>query len=170
MNPRKRFDFLPVVIGTCMVLGALGLLAVSKAAFADDDPPQTELRICGGALPATSLLSNHDGSCFDYTVSAVETYAGDLLNNGDDDAYRHVYYRGGDPACVFTARVHYPNPDEPSWKQTRLLSQVAGGRECNAGTPNGQCAYISSGYSILAVTGQSCSQAGVPICTGPFCV
>ena len=119
------------------VLAALVLVwAGAGRVLAHDDPPQTELRICGGTLPATSLLSNHDASCFDYTVGAVSTYGADLLNNGDDDTYRHVYFRGGDPACVFTARVHFPNPDEPSWKQTRLLSNVAGGRECNASTPN----------------------------------
>ena len=77
---------------------------------------------------------------------------------------------GGDPACVFTARVRYPNPDEPSWARTRVLSDVAGGRECNASTQDSQCAYIAQGYSILAVTGQSCSQAGVPLCQGPFCI
>ena len=152
----------------CLLAAAVALSA--GHVFADDSPPQTEVRICDGTLPATSLLSNHDASCFDYTVAATGKLAADLLNHDDDDTFRHVYFRGGDPACIFTARVRYPNPDDPSWARTRVLSDIAGGRECNEHTPNGQCAYIAPGYSILAVTGQSCSQAGVPICTGPFCI
>ena len=139
-------------------------------AHADDDPPSTELRICTGTLPATSLLSNHDAPCHDYTSTSTEKLAADLLSHDDDDTFRHVYYRGGDPACIFTAKITYADPDEPSWARTRIESDVSGGRECNAGTPDGQCAYIAQGYSILAVTGQSCSQAGVPLCTGPLCI
>ena len=148
----------------------VGALALAVQAVADDDPPKTSLTVCTGTLPATSLLSDHDGACYDYDVSATEKLSADLLNHEDDDTFRHVYWREGDPACVFTARVRYPNPDQPSWARTRLLSDVSGGRECNRQTRDGQCAYIAQGYSILAVTGASCSQAGVPLCGGPFCI
>ena len=154
-------------VGTGAAIAVLALLAWN--AWASAPPPTTTLKVCTGTLPVTSLLSNHDGGCHTYDVSATEKLAADLLNHGDDDTFRHVYYRGGDPACVFTARISYPNPDEPSWARTRIESDVSGGRECNAHTRDGQCAYIAQGYSILAVTGQSCSEAGVPLCTGPFC-
>ena len=158
-------DMGPVgIIAVAVVLTQLMIL-VSTLVMGADDPPSTELRICGGTLPATSLLSDHDAACYDYTVSSVDTQGADLLNSNDDDTYRHVYYRGGDPSCVFTARLHH-SPDHDQ----RFLTEVSGGRDCNASTPNGQCAYISSGYSVFAVTGQSCSQAGVPLCTGPFCI
>lgn len=152
----------------------LYLLALAAAlslgeARADDDPPSTKLRICTGTLPATSLLSDHDGACHDYTVSAQGRLAADLLNHDDDDTFRHVYFRSGDPACVFTASIRYPNPDQPSWARTRVESNIAGGRDCSASTPDGQCSYIAQGYAILAVTGGSCSQHGIPLCTGLFC-
>ena len=157
------------IIYPILVAAAFTFIGINLA-MGDDSPPQTEVRICDGTLPATSLLSNHDASCYDYTINAVEAQAGDILNHNDDDTYRHVYFHDGDPACIFTARVHYTNPDDPSWARHRYLTEVSGGRECNASTPNGQCAYISSGYAILGVTGQSCSQAGIPSCTGPFCI
>ena len=156
--------------GIVIALLAVACLLIAWHVAASAPPPQTTLKVCTGTLPATSLLSNHDGSCHTYDVSATEKLAADLLNHEDDDTFRHVYYRGGDPACVFTARISYPNPDEPSWARTRIEHDVSGGRECNAHTPDGQCAYIATGYSILAITGASCSEAGVPLCGGPFCI
>ena len=154
---------------TWLLLAGVMLGFIAHTVMADDSPPQTEVRICDGTLPATSLESNHDASCYGYTINATEKLAADVLNHNDNDTFRHVYYKSGDPACVFTGNVHYTNPDDPSWARHRALSNIAGGRDCNAGTPDGQCAYIAQGYTILATTGGSCSQVDVPICQGLFC-
>ena len=131
-----------------------------------DDAPSTRLKVCSGPLPSLSLRDNAEGGCHDYTVSyphGVHDDPGflpDYLNNRDDDTFRHVYFEGGSPACVFTGK-----------RLTRTagrISNVDGGRDCNAGGPQ-QCAYIAQGYQIYAVTGKSCSEAGVPICGGLFC-
>ena len=154
----RPYPFL--LVWAAAVIAALAFVA---EAFADDAPPQTEVRICGGTLPATSLLSNHDAPCYEYTITATDRAHPGLLNHNTDDEFRHVYYLGGDPACIFTADYHHETGGF-------LVDHQDGGRDCNASTPNGQCAYIAQGYAIFAVTGQSCSQASVPICTGLYCI
>ena len=55
----KGIDWMgwPLAIAVTAVL--LAGMVLAPLALADDASPQTELRICGGTLPATSLLSNH---------------------------------------------------------------------------------------------------------------
>ena len=131
-----------------------------------DDAPSTRLKVCSGPLPSLSLRDNAEGGCHDYTVSyphGVHDEPGflpDYLNSRDDDTFRHVYFEGGSPACVFTGKR--------LTRSAGRISNVDGGRDCNAGGPQ-QCAYIAQGYQIYAVTGKSCSEAGVPICGGLFC-
>ena len=145
-------------------LGVVLMLA-SGPLWADGDPPATQVRICTGTLPATSLLSNHDAACHDYTIASTDTRHAGYLAHNDDDTFRHVYFRGGDPACIFTGQYHHATAASVFY-----VTDQGGGRDCNAGTPDGQCAYIAEGWAIFAVTGQSCSQADVPVCTGPFCI
>ena len=118
----------------------------------DAAPPSTSLLICEGTLPSTSLADHHDAPCHPFTVSATDRHRPDYLGSNADDTFRHVYFRSGDPACVGTGLP------------------LTSGRDCTAGLGNdGQCGYISQGFHIYAVTGQSCSEAGVGLCEGPFC-
>ena len=118
----------------------------------DAAPPSTTVKVCRGALPSTSLIGNADaGGCITYDVGAVDRSAPDLLNSNDDDTFRHVYWLSGDPACVGTGKP------------------LTSGRDCSRDSPDGQCAYIAEGYALYAVTGGSCSEAGVGLCSGPFC-
>ena len=137
-----RFVGVPVVVGPD---------GAGWTDLRDSEPPSTRLLVCGGSLPATSLRDNADGSgCHVYDVGSTDRRAPDLLNRNDDDEFRHVYYESGDPACVGTGKP------------------VESGRDCGPGEPQ-QCAYISEGFSIYAVTGGSCSQHTIGLCTGPFC-
>lgn len=150
-----------------LVAGVVILLVWALAVtdgFADDDPPQTDVRICGGTLPVTSLESNHDAPCYAYTVSATDPDHPGYLSHNSDDQFRHVYFRGGDPACIFTGDYH-----RATGHGVFHVTGQGGGRDCNASTPDGQCAYIAEGWAIFAISGRSCSQAGVPICQGAFC-
>ena len=149
------------------LLGFLAILVLllSSPLWADDDPPQTEVRICGGTLPATSLLSNHDAPCYNYTITATDIAHPGYLSHRSDDQFRHVYWKGGDPACIYTGDYH-----RATGHSVFYVTDQAGGRNCRDSTNDGQCAYIATGYAIFAVTGQGCSQAGVPICTGPLCI
>ena len=118
----------------------------------DAQPPSTDLEICGGDLPSQSVRGSHDAPCHTYSVGATDKAAPDYLGHNNDDEFRHVYYLGGDPACVGTG------------------PPIGSGRDCNAGEgDDGQCAYIAQGYHIYALTGGSCSQHGVPLCSGLFC-
>ena len=117
----------------------------------DAAPPSTTLMVCRGNLPSLSVRSASNGGCVSYEVSSTDRSAPDLLNRNDDDQFRHVYWMGGDPACVGTGKP------------------IASGRDCAASDPDGQCAYVSEGYSIFALTGGSCSEHGVGLCEGPFC-
>ena len=118
----------------------------------DAEPPSTTLKVCGGTLPSTSVLGDHDAPCHTYEVSSTDPGAPDLLNSDDDDEFRHVYWMAGDPACVGTGKP------------------LASGRDCGPDDgAAGQCAYISEGFAIYALTGASCSQHGVGLCSGPFC-
>ena len=159
---------LPWVFGVVLaVLLAIGILIGMglKAAFADDDPPSTDLYVCSGTLPATSLRDNHDAPCYPYTVSSTDADHPGYLGHNNDDTFRHVYHEGGDPACIFTGTYH-----RATGHSVFHVTEQGGGRECSAGTPDGQCAYIAEGWAIFAVTGGSCSQHGIPICTGTLCI
>ena len=163
----KRFvDFLSIFVYVLAGISILmlALIGVVHLARADDAPPSTKVSICGGTLPVSSLKSNHDGPCYTYTVSATQLQSADYLGHRDDDEFRHIYFEGGDPACLFTARRHV-NPEGSVW-----LTDISGGRDCNDDTPDTQCGYIAEGFAIYAVTGMSCSTAAVPICQGPFCI
>ena len=132
----------------------------------DDAAPSTTLEVCAGPLPSLSVRDNAEDGCQTYTVSysqgvhAAPDFLPDYLSSKDDDTFRHVYFIAGSPACVFTGSKRTPHAGR--------ISDVDGGRDCNSGGPE-QCAYVSEGYRIYAVTGKSCSEAGVPICGGPFC-
>ena len=133
----------------------VGVPVVEDGAFTDlrdAQPPSTDLEICGGDLPSQSVRGSHDAPCHTYSVGATDKAAPDYLGHNNDDEFRHVYYLGGDPACVGTG------------------PPIGSGRDCNAGEgDDGQCAYIAQGYHIYALTGGSCSQHGVPLCSGLFC-
>ena len=141
------------------VLGLIVLAASGARAHDEDAPPSTSVLVCGGTLPVSSLRSNHDAPCYSYDIGATEKADADYLGHRTDDEFRHVYYQSGDPSCVFTAG-----------RSGERLVDIAGGRDCNADTPDSQCAYIAEGWAIYGVTGGSCSEAGVPICTGIYCI
>lgn len=114
-------------------------------------PPSTRLMVCGGSLPSTSLRDNADGSgCHTYDVGATDPAKPDVLSHNDNDEFRHVYRVSGDPACVGTG------------------PPMGSGRDCAPGGPD-QCGYISEGFTVLALTGGSCSEHGIGLCTGLFC-
>ena len=139
----------------CAIVLAFALALMAFNAAADDNPPKTRVHICDGPLPSLSLDCGAEGGCQDYDVNAASMAHPDYLNHKDDDTFRHVYWRNGDPACVFTAD---PNGDG--------VKHVSGGRDLNE---RERVAYIAEGWHIYAVTGQSCSEAGVPLCGGLFC-
>lgn len=120
----------------------------------DPQPPSTTLKVCRGTLPSTSVLGNADADpgCLTYEVGATDRRTPDLLSHDDADTFRHVYWQSGDPACVGTGKP------------------LGSGRDCSVDSrPEGQCAYVAEGYALYAVTGGSCSEAGVGLCSGPFC-
>ena len=129
---------------------AIGV-GIGGSAFADDDPPKTTLTICDGGLPSTSLLGSAQGGCHSVDVTGVEVEHAPQIAY-QPQSFMHVYRDAGDPACVFT-RDSRGNP--------------GGGRDCRP--EDHQCAFIAMGWHVFAVTGQSCLQAGVAQCTGPFC-
>ena len=137
------------------------LSAVLQKTFADDEPPATTLEVCRGPLPSLSLWHNAQDGCVRFVVNATEADHADFLSRGGDNTARHVYVLEGDPACVGTLDV-------------RHAGRLHSGRDCvpsGNGTPDPiQCAYIAQGYALGAITGASCSQAGVEPCAGPFCV
>ena len=157
-------DWLYGVLGISVGVLVLAAFMLAANAHDEDAPPSTSLLVCGGTLPVSSLRSNHDAPCYSYDIGATEIQEGDYLGHRTDDEFRHVYFQRGDPACIFTAR-RGSNPEGAVW-----LHDVAGGRDCNASTPDGQCAYIAEGWAVYGVTGGSCSEAGVPICTGIYCI
>ena len=124
----------------------------------DAAPPATTLKVCRGPLPSLSVRDSAQDGCVSFVVNATDPTAADYLSQGGDNDARHVYGVSGDPACVGTL---------PERKRGPLDS----GRDCiPPGSGDGvQCAYIAQGYALGAVTGQSCSQAGVGACSGPFC-
>ena len=118
----------------------------------DAEPPSTTLKICGGDLPSQSVLGSHDAPCYTYDLGATDTAAPDYLGHANDDEFKHVYYVSGDPACVGTG------------------PPIGSGRDCNADSgPDGQCGYFAEGFHVYGLTGGSCSQHGVGLCSGPFC-
>ena len=155
MMPRLE-TFLAWALGCVLVLFLAGL---GVKLFADDDPPHTHLQICDGNLPSLSLHSASNEGCWDVTVNATDPARPDYLNREDDASFRHVYHVEGDQACVFTA-----NPDGSHG----AVKDVSGGRDCSGGGYS-QCSYIAEGWHVYAVTGKSCSEAGVPLCGGLFC-
>ena len=119
----------------------------------DAAPPSTTLKVCRGDLPSLSVLGNADVGCLTYEVGSTDAAHPDLLSHDDADTFRHVYRVSGDPACVGTGKP------------------LGSGRDCTVDSaPEGQCAYIAQGYGVYAVTGGSCSQHGVGLCSGPFCI
>ena len=120
-------------------------------ALNDAAPPETRVNVCAGALPSTSLVGNADaGGCRLRDVSSTDPAAPDYLGHDNDDTFRHVYFVSGDAACIGTG------------------TPLGSGRDCGPGGPE-QCAYISEGYAVYAVTGGSCGEHGVGLCSGPFC-
>lgn len=121
-------------------------------ALNDAAPPSTTLKVCRGDLPSQSVLGSADVGCLTYEVGSTDAAHPDLLSHDDADTFRHVYRVSGDPACVGTGKP------------------LGSGRDCTVDSaPEGQCAYIAEGYGVYAVTGGSCSQHGVGLCSGPFC-
>ena len=148
------------------ILVAVAVMAIGLGlTVADDSPPQTEVRICGGTLWITSLESNHDAPCYSYTISSTDKDHPGYLSHSSDDQFRHVYFKGGDPACIFTGDYH-----RATGHSVFHVTDQDGGRECNASTPDGQCAAIAPGYAIFAVTGGSCSQHDIHWCEGGLCI
>ena len=116
----------------------------------DDEAPKTTLQICEGGLPSLSLVGSAQDGCHSVDVSATTTAAADAILYAPS-SFSHLYRVSGDPACIFTGSREHPG----------------GGRDCRP--EDSQCAYISEGWHTFAVTGQSCMEAGVPACGGPFC-
>ena len=129
------------------------LFLVGTAVKADDSPPSTRLEVCRGSLPSLSVEHSAQYGCVPYTVTSIDPANPDhLVKNDDWNNFRHVYFKGGDPACVGTL------------KNGRLDS----GRDADVGGDS-QVAYIVEGFGLYAVTGGSCSEHKVPQCGGPFC-
>ena len=119
-------------------------------ALEDDAPPSTTIKACRGPLPSLSTEHGAQDGCVTYVVSATSKAAPDYLSQGDDNTFRHFYHDGGAPACLGTGT-------KAAW---------GGGRDLNA---QQDAAYIAQGYHVYAITGGSCSEAGVGLCVGPFC-
>ena len=147
---RPRFD--PFLVA--MLVFLLALAGFVATAWADDDPPRTTVLVCTGGLPSLSLRDAAQNGCHSVDISATEVDTADAVSY-EAQAYTHIYRVAGDPACLFT-RDHPPH------------GPAGGGRDCRP--EDTQCAYISWGWQIYGVTGQSCMEAGVPECTGPFCI
>ena len=139
------------------IVGVLPLPALEDA-----EPPSTTLQVCSGGLPSLSLLGSAQNGCHSVDVSATEVASADQILYFPQ-SFSHVFRDGssaGDPACIFTAQPG----DHPGEVQ---VGTASGGRDCRP--EDHQCAYIAQGWHTWAVTGQSCMEAGVPACTGPFC-
>ena len=143
LDARERFA-VPVVVGP----GGGGWTDLRDSA-----PPSTTLKVCRGDLPSQSVLGSADAGCLTYEVGSTDRAHPDLLAHNDDDTFRHVYRISGDPACVGTGKP------------------LGSGRDCTIDSaPEGQCAYVAEGFAIYAVTGGSCSENGIALCSGPFCI
>ena len=134
-------------------LAVIVLLVACGAVWGDDDPPATKMTMCRGALPSLSLRADAQDGCVIFTVTATDPMRPDYLSKGGDDTFRHVYWEDGDPMCIGTLQE----------------THLAAGRDCDADSLHDACAYIGRGWRVYAITGQSCSQAGVEPCLGGFC-
>lgn len=157
---RIKLTSVPIIVVVPAALFYLAALVV-HAVFADDDPPKTTLTQCSGSLPSLSLLGNSD--CSEVVITATETHRAQLIGYWPQE-FSHEFYHAGDPACVFTAKAVWRH-GLPTWPAP---GTIASGRDCRPGLT--QCAFIAEGYATFAVTGQSCTEAGIPLCGGPFCV
>ena len=131
------------------------LMLFAFPTYADDDPPKTKARICDGPLPSLSLDGSAEDGCYGYDITATGLEHPDYLTHEDDGTFRHVYFNSGDPACIFTADPHGNG-----------VKHVSGGRDIN---PDERVAYIAEGWHIYGISGKSCSEAGIPLCSGLFC-
>ena len=134
------------------------LLIGSGKVFADDDPPESVLSICTGGLPVESLQGSAQFGCHDVQISATEVEDARLIGY-EPQAFSHEYFVSGDPGCIFTA--------EPRTMNTPKPETASGGRDFRPG--ESQVAYIAEGWHTYAITGQSCQQAGIPLCGGLYC-
>ena len=125
---------------------------------ADDDPPQSTLTICTGGLPINSLLGSAQGGCHDVEITSTTIEDARLIGY-EPQAFSHEYYVSGDPGCIFTA--------EPKTMNTPKPETASGGRDFRP--HDSQVAYIAEGWHTYAITGQSCTQAGIPLCGGIYC-
>ena len=136
-----------IIVTSVMTLGFLA----SNACAAQDEPDPVRLRITYGSLP--SLVSGTDHAVIQPTETLHDAkYVGSNI----DGTFRHYYLEGG-VGCLFTG-----NPDGAGG-----VKDVGGGRSCTV--VGESCAYISEGYHVYALSGETCSAYGVGECQGPFC-
>ena len=128
------------------------LLFASMAVSAQDEPEPMRLRITYGSLP--SLVSGTDHAVINPTGDNV--HDAKYVGFNDDGTFRHYYLESGSDGCLFTA-----NPDGAGG-----VKDIGGGRSMTKDTP---VAYISEGYHVYALVGQTCSAYGVQECQGAFC-
>ena len=145
--------FASIAILIAIWLAANGL----TQAFADDDPPQTAINICSGGLPSLSTEGSAQDGCHIDAVTAVHPAHAPRIAYFAQ-SFSHYYWHEGDQACIFTR-------DGPGHDHGRPGS----GRDCRPGTTDQQCAYIGEGWPVFAITGQSCTEAGIPLCGGLWC-
>lgn len=71
-------------------------------------------------------------------------------------SYTWVRHVSGPQACVFTAVGGMGAP----------LTQIGGGRDCPRSQADPSGGYFMGGYWVWAVSGESCTSFGVPVCSG----
>ena len=159
----RRFRKQPAIWLAVIVAVLVVASLVSHYVKADDAPPKSTLKVCGGPLPSLSLDGGAEGGCFTYDVSATSIHdpgaPPDHLAHDDEDEYRHIYFVEGDPACVMTGYLH---------RGARFPYALGSGRDLNRSSQE-HVAYVAQGYGIFATTGASCSEIGVSLCRGGFC-
>lgn len=155
------------LVSICILIVLWAAAVVFSTTWADDDPPKTTLTECAGSLPSLSLLGNSD--CHDVVITATDPADAQLIGYWPH-SFSHEYYVSGDPACVFTAKPRHDLKTHirDGIRMVPVPDTVEGGRNCRPGVT--QCAYISEGYYTFAITGQDCTEAGVGVCGGPWCV
>ena len=136
-------------LGICLLL-IIGLMV----AYADEPPPQTTIKVCGGPLPSLSLDGGAESGCLDIHINETDPTHPQYIGHCQT-CFRHIYYEAGDDACVGTG----PYP---------IHGRFGSGRDLNRNDTQ-HVAYIAEGWAVFGVTGQGCDEAGIGNCHGDFC-